>query len=78
MKILHNPPSVGTMINELYLEPTNISWAQAAELCQIEPEIFEKIMHNQMEIGYELAYKLGKGFNTSHEFWLNVQRDSNK
>ncbi|WP_297310133.1 HigA family addiction module antitoxin [Neptuniibacter sp.] len=75
MKILNGPPSVGDMINELYLIPTGISAKEAAELCQIEFDLFQKILSGAEPIGYELAYKLSKGFNTTHNFWLNIQKD---
>ena len=75
MKILNGPPSVGEMIKELYLLPTGVSTEDAASLCQIDLETFNRILSGEEEIGYELAYKLAKGFNTTHNFWLNIQRD---
>ena len=75
MKILNSPPSVGLMIHELYLTPTSLSIEQAAALCQIDTDLFKKIITDEQEIGYELAYKLSKGFNTTLHFWLNLQKD---
>lgn len=75
MKILNAPPSVGEMIQELYLLPTGLSSEEAAKMCEIDTELFEEILTGYVEIGYELAYKLSKGFNTTHNFWLNIQRD---
>ncbi len=63
------------MIIELYLKPTGISAEEAAELCQIDPEVFREIINGEISIGWEHAYKLAKGFNTSHSFWLNLQQD---
>ena len=75
MKILNSPPSVGLMIRELYISPTGITIEQAAALCQIDTHLFKKIANDEQEIGYELAYKLSKGFNTTLHFWLNLQND---
>lgn len=75
MKILNGSPSVGEMIKELYLLPTGLSPEDAANLCQIDHETFNCILSGEKEIGYELAYKLAKGFNTTHNFWLNIQQD---
>lgn len=75
MKILNGPPSVGEMIKELYLLPTGLSTEDAAKLCEIEARLFDEILTGKAEIGYELAYKLSKGFNTTHNFWLNIQSD---
>lgn len=76
MKVLTSAPTVGEMINELYLKPSGVSPEEAAKLCMIECELFEAILNNRATIGYELAFKLAKGFNTSHDFWLNIQKDS--
>ena len=78
MQILHNPPTVGEIINELYLNPANVSQQEAALLCQIEDTLFAKIVNGEVKVGYELAYKLSKGFNTTHTFWLNIQQDFEK
>ena len=75
MQVLNAPPSIGDIINELYLLPVKVTEDEAALLCQISSEEFAKIMQGKTEIGYELAYKLGKGFNTPHTFWLNLQKD---
>ena len=75
MKILNAPPSVGEMIQELYLLPSGLSSEEAAKMYEIDTELFEEILTGEVEIGYELAYKLSKGFNTTHNFWLNIQRD---
>ncbi|MGH1461019.1 MAG: HigA family addiction module antitoxin [Neptuniibacter sp.] len=75
MKILSGPPSVGDILQELYLLPTGISATEAAKLCDISPDLFLRILNNKEVIGYEIAYKLGKGFNTSYNFWLNIQKD---
>ena len=44
----------------------------------IEDALFAKIVNGEAKIGYELAYKLSKGFNTTHTFWLNIQQDFEK
>jgi len=75
MKIFNGSPSVGEMIKELYLLPTGIKVEEAAGLCEIDTEMFMKILNNEQIIGYELAHKLGKGFNTTHNFWLNIQKN---
>lgn len=75
MKILKGPPSVGEIITELYLSPSGISPEDAADLCQLDQKVFFAILDEDHQIGYETAYKLAKGFNTTHNFWLNIQTD---
>lgn len=74
MQFLNNP-SVGDMIRELYLAPTNLSVEGAATLCDIPLEQFQRILADEETIGYELAFKLGQGFNTSYSFFLNLAQD---
>lgn len=75
MKILNSAPSVGEIIQELYLQPTGLSVQKAATLCQMTAAEFIQILDNKSPIGYEQAYHLAQGFNTTHHFWLNIQRD---
>lgn len=75
MKIYKSAPSPANIIQELYLKPSGLTPNEAANLCTIEEEIFEGILNHKVEIGYELALKLSKGFGTSYHFWLNLQRE---
>lgn len=63
------------MIEELYLKPSRLDHSDAAEICQIDETLIGKIISGEEKIGYELAFKLAKGFNTTHSFWLNIQED---
>jgi len=74
MQFLNNP-SVGNMIRELYMKPTNLSAEDAAELCGITLEQFQRILDGSEKIGYELSFKLSQGFNTSYTFWLHLAQD---
>lgn len=75
MQVLSSTPSVGDMIRELYLTPTGLSVSGAAELCDIPAEQMQRILDGEEKIGYELAFKLGQGFNTSYSFFLNLEQD---
>ena len=76
MLIMNQPPSVGDIIHEMYLKPSDLSIKDAATLCNLSEEILEQIISGEQKLGYELALKLSKGFNTSYTFWLNVQKDA--
>lgn len=78
MLIMNQPPTVGDIIHEMYLKPSRLSLSQAAVLCELEQQQLQDIINGDLKIGYELAYQLAKGFNTSHNFWLNCQRDSDR
>lgn len=74
MRILDNP-TVGNMIHELYMKPTNLSVEGASELCNIPPDQFQRILEGTETVGYELSYKLAQGFRTSYTFWLHLAQD---
>lgn len=76
MLIMNQPPSVGDIIHEMYLKPSGLSIKDAATLCNLSEEALRQIISGEQKLGYELALKLSKGFNTSHTFWLNIQEDA--
>ncbi len=69
---------MGDIIHEMYLKPSNLSLKEAAQLCNLTEQQLDSIISGKLEIGYELAYKLATGFNTSHSFWLSIQQDAKK
>lgn len=78
MLIMSQPPTVGDIIHEMYLKPSGLSVQDGAKLCELTEQEFIAILDGELTLGYELAYKLAKGFNTGHNFWLNLQQDSQK
>ena len=76
MLVMNQPPSVGDIIHEMYLKPSGLSVRKAAQLCELEEQQLQAIINGNLILGYELAYKLAKGFNTTHTFWLNLQQDA--
>ena len=78
MLIMSQPPTVGDIIHEMYLKPSGLSVQDGAKLCELTEQEFIAILDSELTLGYELAYKLAKGFSTSHDFWLILQQDSQK
>lgn len=61
--------SVGTLINELYLKPTGMSEAEAAELCKLPAEEFSSILRGDLPMNHMRALALSRGFNTHISFF---------
>jgi len=78
MLTMSQPPTVGDIIHEMYLKPSGLSVHDGAKLCVLTEHEFLAILEGELTVGYELAYNLAKSLNTSHNFWLNLQLDSQK
>jgi len=54
----------GTLIRELYLNPTGMSEKEAAALCGLDVEEFSAILCGELPMNNMRALKLSRGFNT--------------
>jgi len=71
MLILDSQVSLGTLIDELYLKPTNLTHAQAAELCQLSEPEFSAIVRGELPMNHKRALAMSRGFNTHISFFQN-------
>lgn len=78
MKKFTSHPTVGDVIREMYLHPTQMNAQEAADLCGLDCAMFEAILSGQQALNYQLAYRLAQGFNTSYTFWLGIQATHKK
>lgn len=67
------PSSVGEILQEEFLEPLNLKISDLAKILDVHRNTASNIVNNSSRISLEMAIKLGKAFNTSPEFWLNLQ-----
>jgi antitoxin HigA-1 len=72
--IMHNPPHVGEILRELYLEPLDISVTDAALQLGITRQALSRLIHEKTGISAEMAIRLSKAFNTSPDFWMNLEK----
>jgi len=72
------PPHPGAFFVRRFLEPRNISRADAAERIGITEEKLYTFAEGQINVDEALAEKLASFTHTSSKFWLNMQavRDS--
>ena len=59
---------------ELFLEDLEISHAQFAEALGVTTYRISQIMNRRAPITAELALRIGKAFDQSAEFWMNLQQ----
>ena len=71
--IQHNPPHPGEILQEFYLEPLNLSVTSASESLQIARPNLSAIINGRAGISPLMAHKLAKAFETSPQYWLNLQ-----
>lgn len=72
--IMNNPPHVGEILRELYLEPLNISVTEVADRLGITRQALSRLVNEKTGISAELSIRLSKAFNTSPDFWMNLEK----
>jgi len=69
---MHNPPHVGEILRELYLQPMGISVTDAAKHLGVTRQALSRLVNEQSGISAEMAIRLGKAFNTTADYWMNL------
>lgn len=60
---------IGTLIRELYLNPTHMSEEEAAKLCNLPEAEFVAILSGELPMNHMRALALSRGFNTHISFF---------
>ena len=71
--MIHNPKPPGMMVKSLCLEPLDLSVTDAAKTLKITRPTLSKILNGHINISPEMAVRLSEVFETSAEFWINLQ-----
>jgi len=68
-------PSIhpGEILQEEFLEPMGISQYRLAKDISVPPRRINEIIHGKRSITADTALRLGRFFNMSPQFWLNLQ-----
>ena len=69
-KILIN---VGDILKEEYLDPMGISAYRLALEIGVSTSLISQIIHGKTAISADIAWRLGQFFDTSAQYWLNMQ-----
>jgi addiction module HigA family antidote len=67
------PVPPGRVIEELFLEPNNISPADLARGLGVPPSRITELIHGARRLTVDTALRLARFFSTSAELWLNLQ-----
>lgn len=63
----------GEILMEEFLEPMGISQYRLAKDISVPPRRINEIVHGKRSITADTALRLGRFFNMSPQFWLNLQ-----
>jgi antitoxin HigA-1 len=74
MKYKKLPPiHPGEILREEFLEPMGISQYRLAKGISVPPRRINEIVHGKRSITADTALRLGRFFNMSPQFWMNLQ-----
>ena len=68
------PTHPGIILEEHYIHPLNITITQLAKASKISRKTLYKIINEEARITARIALRLSKVFETTPEFWLNLQQ----
>jgi len=69
------PVHPGEILREEYLEPLKMTQQQLAEALGITRVRINEIILGKRSVTPDTAFRLSKYFNTTPDFWLNLQRN---
>ena len=67
------PIHPGQILFEEFLQPMGISQYRIAKDTNVPPRRINEIVHRKRAITADTALRLGKFFNMSPQFWMNLQ-----
>ena len=65
--------TVGDILKEEYLNPMGISAYRLAREIGVSTSLMSQIVHGTTAISADVAWRLGQFFDTSAQYWLNMQ-----
>jgi len=68
------PIHPGEILLEEYLKPLEMSARKLADAIDVPPNRVSAIIAGEREVTPDTALRLGRAFDTSPEFWLNLQQ----
>lgn len=72
--MMHNPPHIGEILRELYLEPLGISVTEAANHLGVTRQAMSRLINEKSGISADMALRLVKAFNTTPDYWMNMEK----
>lgn len=70
---MHTPPHPGEFIQEVYLEPNELSARELSTKLGVAPSTLNRILKGTSGVSPEMALRLSKALGRSPESWLAMQ-----
>lgn len=70
---MFNPPHPGEILKEDYLVPLGLTVTKTASALGVSRKNLSEVINGHTGISPEMALRLSQSFNTTPEFWLNLQ-----
>ena len=70
---LRKPTTPSDVLQYEYLEPLNLKISDLAEMLNVHRNSISALVNNNRKLTADMAIKLAKAFDTTIEFWLNLQ-----
>ena len=67
------PTTPGEMLTQEYLNPMNMTQTELAAKVGVTPRTINEICNGKRGISPKIAFLLANYFNTSPEYWMNMQ-----
>ena len=72
---MHKPAHPGEVLREMYLSPLSLTVTETAKALGVTRKAFSELINCKSNISITMALKLSKAFDTTPEFWLNMQQN---
>jgi addiction module HigA family antidote len=73
--MIRRPTHPGNILKEDYLVPLSIKIKDLAKILGISRKTLSKIINERGSITSDMALRLSRAFDTSPNFWLNLQKN---
>lgn len=71
--MMHNPPHPGEILRADYLEPLGLTVTAAAKALGVVRKTLSAVVNERAAVSPAMAYRLSKAFDTTPDFWINLQ-----
>src|SRR5438477_597899 len=69
------PTHPGEIILWHHMKPLNLSVTEMAKILKVSRKTLSKIVNKRGSVTPDMALRLSRAFNTSHELWIGLQQD---
>ncbi|NGX42350.1 MAG: putative HTH-type transcriptional regulator YbaQ [Chlamydiae bacterium] len=67
------PSHPGIILEEMYIKPLDLKQEDLAKKLHVARNTLYRLRKGTIGVTAEMAVRLGKAFNTTPQFWLNLQ-----